>query len=147
MPNMVVYKSPNDVQRFDLDRYVTSLNRYDKVDKDVVKKAVDEIVYDPVHVSVLSNLAVELIPDETKAKQYYDDHKASYIPPFERLRRITGYLVGSLDHWNDAKRAEEKARVKHSVSANANGVYTKEQKAERELAKKEQELNTRCEKI
>lgn len=34
-------------------------------------------------------------------------------PTFERLRRITGYLVGSLERWNDAKRAEEKARVKH----------------------------------
>jgi ribonucleoside-triphosphate reductase len=34
---------------------------------------------------------------------------------FERLRRITGYLVGSLERWNDAKRAEEKARVKHTV--------------------------------
>jgi len=37
-------------------------------------------------------------------------------PGFERLRRITGYLVGSLERWNDAKKAEEKARVKHSVS-------------------------------
>lgn len=34
---------------------------------------------------------------------------------FERLRRITGYLVGSLERWNDAKKAEEKARVKHSL--------------------------------
>lgn len=34
---------------------------------------------------------------------------------FERLRRITGYLVGSLERWNDAKKAEEKNRVKHSV--------------------------------
>ncbi len=33
--------------------------------------------------------------------------------PFERIRRITGYLVGTLDHWNDAKRAEEADRVKH----------------------------------
>ena len=33
---------------------------------------------------------------------------------FERIRRITGYLVGSLDKWNDAKKAEEKDRVKHS---------------------------------
>ena len=31
----------------------------------------------------------------------------------ERIRRITGYLVGSLDRWNTAKRAEEKDRVKH----------------------------------
>lgn len=32
---------------------------------------------------------------------------------FERIRRITGYLVGTLDRWNDAKRAEERDRVKH----------------------------------
>ena len=36
--------------------------------------------------------------------------------PFERIRRITGYLVGTLDRFNDAKRAEESDRVKHSVS-------------------------------
>ena len=34
---------------------------------------------------------------------------------FERIRRITGYLVGTMDKWNDAKTAEEKDRVKHSV--------------------------------
>lgn len=34
---------------------------------------------------------------------------------FERIRRITGYLVGTLDRWNDAKRAEEKDRVKHGL--------------------------------
>lgn len=33
---------------------------------------------------------------------------------FERIRRITGYLVGTTDRWNNAKRAEEKDRVKHS---------------------------------
>ena len=32
---------------------------------------------------------------------------------FERIRRITGYLVGSLDRFNNAKRAEEKDRVRH----------------------------------
>ena len=32
---------------------------------------------------------------------------------FERIRRITGYLVGSMNKWNDAKRAEERDRVKH----------------------------------
>ncbi len=36
--------------------------------------------------------------------------------PFERIRRITGYLVGGLDRFNNAKRAEERDRVKHSVS-------------------------------
>ncbi|MDO4203729.1 MAG: anaerobic ribonucleoside-triphosphate reductase [Selenomonadaceae bacterium] len=36
---------------------------------------------------------------------------------FERIRRITGYLVGTIDRWNNAKRAEESDRVKHSLSA------------------------------
>jgi len=36
-------------------------------------------------------------------------------PPFERIRRITGYLVGTMDKWNSAKRAEEKDRVKHTM--------------------------------
>ena len=38
---------------------------------------------------------------------------------FERIRRITGYLVGTMDKWNDAKRAEERDRVKHGLSRNA----------------------------
>ena len=36
---------------------------------------------------------------------------------FERIRRITGYLVGTMDHWNNAKSAEEKDRVKHDVNS------------------------------
>ncbi len=35
--------------------------------------------------------------------------------PFDRIRRITGYLVGTLDRFNDGKRAEERDRVKHTV--------------------------------
>lgn len=34
---------------------------------------------------------------------------------FERIRRITGYLTGTIDGWNNAKRAEEKDRVKHPI--------------------------------
>ena len=33
---------------------------------------------------------------------------------FERIRRITGYLTGDVDRFNNAKRAEEADRVKHS---------------------------------
>lgn len=35
--------------------------------------------------------------------------------PFERIRRITGYLVGTLDRFNDAKRAEEHDRIRHTT--------------------------------
>lgn len=39
---------------------------------------------------------------------------------FDRIRRITGYLVGTIDRWNNAKRAEEKDRVKHNLSGISN---------------------------
>lgn len=35
--------------------------------------------------------------------------------PFQRIRRITGYLVGDLGRFNDAKRAEVEDRVKHGT--------------------------------
>ena len=45
----------------------------------------------------------------------YDiEYKAEGVP-FERIRRITGYLTGDLSSWNNAKRAEESERVKHDV--------------------------------
>ncbi len=34
---------------------------------------------------------------------------------FERIRRITGYLVGTIDRFNDAKATEVKERVKHGI--------------------------------
>ena len=42
-----------------------------------------------------------------------DDGTAGSGVRFERIRRITGYLVGTVDRFNDAKRAEERDRVKH----------------------------------
>lgn len=41
--------------------------------------------------------------------------------PFDRIRRITGYLVGTLDRWNDSKKAEEHDRVKHEIKVG--GLY------------------------
>ena len=49
----------------------------------------------------------EILKEEKKVGEGID---------FERIRRITGYLVGTVDRFNDAKRAEEKDRVKHSVN-------------------------------
>ena len=46
---------------------------------------------------------------------YADITYSDKSPGFERIRRITGYLVGTLDRFNDAKRAEESERVKHGV--------------------------------
>ena len=43
--------------------------------------------------------------------------------PFDRIRRITGYLVGTLDRFNDGKRAEERDRVKHGMGAAMNDWF------------------------
>ncbi|MDR1378071.1 MAG: anaerobic ribonucleoside triphosphate reductase [Synergistaceae bacterium] len=47
--------------------------------------------------------------------------RADGAPGFERIRRITGYLVGTLDRFNDAKKAEERDRVKHGLGTAASG--------------------------
>lgn len=49
-------------------------------------------------------------------KQQIHDEIIGEGVPFSRIRRITGYLVGDMDRWNDAKRAEEADRVKHFSS-------------------------------
>ena len=46
----------------------------------------------------------------------YVNLKYTFEPvPINRIRRVTGYLVGTLDRWNDAKNCEEADRVKHNV--------------------------------
>ena len=46
-------------------------------------------------------------------KEFYDENNIENNIGFERIRRITGYLVGTVDRFNNGKKAEEKDRVKH----------------------------------
>ena len=60
---------------------------------------------------------------------FYKRHSGRSLPPAAQIkggtvyvryaasviRRITGYLVGTMDKWNDAKKAEERDRVKHGT--------------------------------
>ena len=54
-------------------------------------------------------LDIKVDGDEVELSAHFGRHQ------FERIRRITGYLVGTLDRFNDAKRAEEHDRVKHAA--------------------------------
>lgn len=47
--------------------------------------------------------------------EYIDVNYTFEEVPFERIRRITGYLVGTTERWNNAKQAELKDRTKHAV--------------------------------
>lgn len=55
---------------------------------------------------------LEITPDGDEAELRFKWESA----PFERIRRITGYLVGDMSKWNDGKTAEERDRVKHTLS-------------------------------
>ena len=44
----------------------------------------------------------------------YEEKKVGEGVKFERIRRVTGYLAGDVDRFNNGKRAEERDRVKHS---------------------------------
>ena len=61
-------------------------------------------------------ISVEVKIDGEYADVCYHTKKV----PFDRIRRITGYLVGTMDKWNNGKRAEERDRVKHGTEDNAN---------------------------
>ena len=118
----IIYRNPNDAENFDMKRFLKSLEKYAKISEKEASAALAEFdQYETMHASCLVEVGTKLIADkknEETAKAYFEEH-AEYFGEgkFERLRRITGYLVGTLDRWNDAKKAEEKARVKHSVNS------------------------------
>lgn len=120
----IIYQSPNEIESFDIKRFTKSLSRYAKVSEKEVREALAEFEqYENLHVSCLVEAGIKLLEtkSEEAAKNYFNDHGEWFDEgKFERLRRITGYLVGTLDRWNDAKKAEESARVKHSVNSAIN---------------------------
>ncbi len=117
----IVYFEPSDAEKFDAARFEKSLREYANVPSEKIAEALKSVEeFETLHVSRLVKIGVELVAefgDENAARRYYDDHKQYFGEKFERLRRITGYLVGTLERWNDGKRAEESQRVKHSVNS------------------------------
>ncbi|MGN0589840.1 MAG: anaerobic ribonucleoside-triphosphate reductase [Ruminiclostridium sp.] len=65
----------------------------------------------------LTDLEITVDGDYVDLAYSYDDR------PFERIRRITGYLVGTLDRFNNAKKAEVLDRVTHEVADDCEDVY------------------------
>ncbi len=121
----IIYRNQNEIENFDMKRFLKSLSKYAKVSEKDAKAVLDDYdQYETMHVSCLVEAGMKLIgakAGDAAMKEYFDEHADWFEEgKFERLRRITGYLVGTLDRWNDAKKAEEKARVKHSVNSSVN---------------------------
>ena len=78
--------------------------------EDEARKYIDYVLNNVACDEPLEFISVNHCPDG-KIDLDYQFHGE----PFERIRRITGYLTGNLTTWNNAKRAEERERVKHNT--------------------------------
>lgn len=86
-------------------KFVDSDNVTEEIAKDYVNYANEHKIED----ATIEKIVVSKDGDEANVEIQYVQDK----PKIERIRRITGYLTGALNVWNDAKRAEESERVKH----------------------------------
>lgn len=135
----IIYFDARDKKSFDFERYAKSLKNLADVPEKAIKEALKNVdQYENMHVSVLVELGTALLAkygDEDIAKKYFESHDQYFGGKFERLRRITGYLVGTLDRWNDGKKAEERARVKHSVNSSIDDNERASRLAEQAIAR------------
>lgn len=135
----IIYFDARDKKSFDFERYAKSLKTLADVPEKAIKEALKNVdQYENMHVSVLVELGTALLAkygNEDIAKKYFESHDQYFGGKFERLRRITGYLVGTLDRWNDGKKAEERARVKHSVNSSIDDNERASRLAEQAIAR------------
>lgn len=80
---------------------------------EIVKQQYIEIYQNQLDERNGGKLTVLVVHDDGESEDVEVFYKTA-SEPFERIRRITGYLVGTTDRWNTGKRAEEKDRVKHT---------------------------------
>lgn len=116
-PSIILFNKPSETEKFDKEKFLNSLKQFGEFDSKIVDEGLKELSQFPeLHYSRLIELGVKSFKNNEDAKKYFERYQIEESVSFERLRRITGYLVGSLDRWNDGKKAEEAARVKHTIS-------------------------------
>lgn len=76
------------------------------IEKEEILNYINYIKQNHPH-QILKNLTLTIDNEDVEMEYSFANIK------FDRIRRITGYLVGTVDRWNNAKRAEESDRVKH----------------------------------
>ena len=116
-PSIILFNKPSETEKFDKEKFLNSLKQFGEFDSKIVDEGLKELSQFPeLHYSRLIELGIKSFKNNEDAKKYFERYQIEESVSFERLRRITGYLVGSLDRWNDGKKAEEAARVKHTIS-------------------------------
>ena len=110
-PSIILFNKPSETEKFDKEKFLNSLRQFGKFDSKIVDEGLKELSQFPeLHYSRLIELGIKSFKNNEDAKKYFERYQIEESESFERLRRITGYLVGSLDRWNDGKKAEEAAR-------------------------------------
>lgn len=116
-PSIILFNKPSETEKFNKEKFLNSLRQFGEFDSKIVDEGLKELSQFPeLHYSRLIELGIKSFKNNEDAKKYFERYHIEESESFERLRRITGYLVGSLDRWNDGKKAEEAARVKHTIS-------------------------------
>lgn len=116
-PSIILFNKPSETEKFDKEKFLNSLRQFGEFDSKIVDEGLKELSqFHELHYSRLIELGIKSFKNNEDAKKYFERYQAEESVSFERLRRITGYLVGTLDRWNDGKKAEEAARVKHTIS-------------------------------
>lgn len=117
-PSIILFNKPSEIERFDKEKFLNSLKQFGEFDSKIIDEGLKELSQFPkLHYSCLIELGIKSFKNDDDAKRYFERYQIKDSESFERLRRITGYLVGTLDRWNDGKKAEERERVKHSISS------------------------------
>lgn len=116
-PSIILFNKPSETEKFNKEKFLNSLRQFGEFDSKIVDEGLKELSQFPeLHYSRLIELGIKSFKNDEDAKKYFERYQIEESESFERLRRITGYLVGTLDRWNDGKKAEEAARVKHTIS-------------------------------
>ena len=116
-PSIILFNKPSETEKFNKEKFLNSLRQFGEFDSKIVDEGLKELSQFPeLHYSRLIELGIKSFKNNEDAKKYFERYQIEESESFERLRRITGYLVGTLDRWNDGKKAEEAARVKHTIS-------------------------------
>lgn len=95
-----------EINRIEIDGHILTSYQI-RLNREEGLKILNELRRDLPAMHNLKNIEVRI------RKNKYEVEYDIEPPKFERIRRITGYLVGTLDRWNDSKKAEESERVKH----------------------------------
>ena len=85
-----------------------TIHNPENISDEIVKKAIDMMEREE------GRKVVEITIRRTGEPEEYGIRPVFEKVPFRRIRRITGYLVGDLNRFNNGKRAEVMDRVKHS---------------------------------